>query len=67
MYVIVVVHVDGASLCLSTAVTNGPVVHPTDDIYEAESHDGVILRKRNRIIRIKPVPVPFVHHKSHTE
>jgi hypothetical protein len=28
-----VVHVDGERLCLWTAVSNGPIVHPSDDIW----------------------------------
>jgi hypothetical protein len=31
---IVVVHIDGVTLCLWTAVANGPIVHPQDDIWE---------------------------------
>jgi hypothetical protein len=32
-WVVVVVHVGGARLCLRTAATNGPIVHFQDDIW----------------------------------
>jgi hypothetical protein len=31
---LVIVNVDGVSLCLLTAASDEPIVHPTDDVWE---------------------------------
>jgi hypothetical protein len=39
---VVVVHVDGVRICLSTAANNWPIIHLPDDMSE-ESNDGILL------------------------
>jgi hypothetical protein len=52
-------HVDGVRLCLWTAATNGPNVHPPD-VMSMDSHGGMILTGKNRRTRRKKrVPVPL--------
>jgi hypothetical protein len=56
----VVVHVDGLRLCLRNAATNGPVVHPSGDIYiSMERHGGMILTGKTEELGVKLVPVPL--------
>jgi hypothetical protein len=52
----VVVHVAGMRRCLSTTATNGPIIHPPDDILGVESHDGMILTDENEITWRKTCP-----------
>jgi hypothetical protein len=64
----VVLHVDGARLCLWTAATNGPIVHPPGDIYEYEEpwwNDTDRGKPKNSDRNLSQFH--FVHYKSHMD
>jgi hypothetical protein len=46
----VAVHVERVRLCLRPAYTNGPIVHPPNDM-SMKSHSGMIPSGRNRKTR----------------
>jgi hypothetical protein len=53
--VVVIVHVNGVRPCLWTATTNGPTVHPPDDIWVSRD-GGILLTGKNRRNRGKLCP-----------
>jgi hypothetical protein len=53
---VVIVLADGVRLCLWTAITNGPVVHPSDNIRICWNPGGMILTAKNRRTRAKTCP-----------
>jgi hypothetical protein len=53
LVVAAVVHVDGVKICLRTAASNGPVVHPPRWYMSTESHSVVTLGGGNRWSRRK--------------
>jgi hypothetical protein len=63
MNLVVHVHVYGVRLCLWTAATNGPIVHPSGDIYEY----GAIVEwcRQRKTEELGEKPCHFVHRKSY--
>jgi hypothetical protein len=61
---VVVVHVDGVRLCLWTAATNGPIVHPPGNTYEyGEPRWNDIDRGKPKNSEKNLSQCHFVHHK----
>jgi hypothetical protein len=57
-HTVVTVHVDVVRSCFWTSAAIGPIVHPSNDIWDW-SHGGMILTGKNRRTGEKPVPVRF--------
>jgi hypothetical protein len=67
-YSFILVFVDGVSLCLWTATTNGPIVHSPDNIYEhGDPWWNYTDRRKVKIWQKNLSQCHFVHHKSHKD
>jgi hypothetical protein len=55
----VVVHTDGMSLCLWTAATSGPIVHPPDDEYGEPWWNDTDRGKTKNSEKYLSIPVPL--------
>jgi hypothetical protein len=60
-----VVQVDVVRLCLWTAATNGPTIHPPDDIWVWRATVEWYWQRITEELVEEPVPVPV--HKSHMD
>jgi hypothetical protein len=60
----VAVHVDGVTLCLRNAATNGPVAHPSGDIYEYGEARWNDTDRENRRTRSKTCPSATFAHRQ---
>jgi hypothetical protein len=59
IYMLVVVHVDGARLCLWTAVSNGPISYPPVDIWEWRATVKWHWQEKTEELGEESVPVPL--------